>query len=453
MHPPGSALLTDLYQLTMAHAYWELGMRETATFELFVRRLPAQRNFLIAAGLEQAVEYLESLRFEPAEIDYLASLGGFSREFLHDLSRFRFTGSLHAMPEGTPVFADEPLLRVTAPILEAQIVESRLMNIVHFESTIASKAARCALAGGGRRLVDFGMRRAHGAEAALLAARAAYLAGFDATATVEAGRLFGIPVTGTMAHSFVQAHESELEAFRNFVNARPQGAAVLIDTYDTERAAHIVVALAAELARAGRPRVIQAVRIDSGDLAVLSRTVRAILDAGDCREVKIVLSGGLDESKIEELLRAGASVDAFGVGTSLDASTDAPTLDMAYKLEEYAGLARRKRSTGKATWPGRKQVWRDRGADGKLARDTVALETEHAPGEPLLREVMRAGRRCVALPDLEEARAHCKAQLEALPSEQRSLAAARPYPVVISDGVRALAERVDAAHSATGRTT
>lgn len=443
--PPEPALLTDFYQLTMAQAYFELGMGGTAVFELFVRRLPRSRRFLIAAGLERAIGYLETLRFEPQELEFLAGLGSFPAPFLDHLGGLRFSGSVHALAEGTPFFADEPILRVTAPLIEAQLVESRLINILHFDSLIASKAARCVLAADGRRLIDFGLRRAHGADAGLHAARAAYLAGFDATATVEAGRRFRIPLAGTMAHSFVQAHASEAQALRNFLAARRGGTTLLIDTYDTECAAHEVVAIARELERAGQPGRIQGVRIDSGDLAAQARAVRAILDAGGCREVKIVLSGSLDEHGIRDILASGAPADAFGVGTRLDVSADAPALDIAYKLQEYAGAARRKRSLGKATWPGRKQVWRARAADGRFSGDVVALEGESHGGEPLIREVMRDGRRCIDLPQLGQMRAYCREQIASLPEELRALDGEPRYPVEVSPGVRSLAARVDAA--------
>lgn len=444
-----TALLTDLYQLTMAHAYLELGMHETAVFELFVRRLPAQRAFLVAAGLEHALQHIETLRFRSEDLEYLERLGSFPRSFLDHLAGVRFTGSVHAMPEGTVFFANQPILRITAPILEAQILESRLINILHFESLIASKAARCVLAAGGRRLIDFGMRRAHGAEAALYAARSAWIAGFDATATVEAGRRFGIPVSGTMAHSFVQAHASEEHALRGFLWARPEPTTLLIDTYDTERAAHKVVALARELAARGEPRRIAAVRIDSGDLAMLSHSVRAVLDAGGCGDIRIVASGGLDEYRIAELLANRAPIDAFGVGTSMNISADAPSLDVAYKLEEYAGTPRRKRSAGKATWPGCKQVLRTRDAAGRLAGDRVVLEGEAADAaagaEPLLSEVMRGGHRTAVLPELAAIREHCRAQLTALPASLRTLDGGAVYPVVLSEPLQELAAELDAA--------
>lgn len=443
---PGSALLTDFYQLTMAHAYFEQGMRESAVFELYVRRLPATRRFLVAAGLEQALEWLEGLRFTASEIEYLRSLGSFPEAFLEFLAALRFTGSVHAMREGTPFFADEPILRVTAPIIEAQLAESRLLNILHFQTLIASKAARCVIAARGRRLIDFGLRRAHEADAGLLASRAAYLAGFDATATVEAGRRFGIPVSGTLAHSFIEAHDRELDAFRHFVASRPQDAVLLIDTYDTRAAARRVAALARELEAQGSGRPIRAVRIDSGDLRAETLAVRAILDAEGCADIGIVVSGGLDELSIEELLRAEAPIDAFGVGTALDVSADAPALDMAYKLQMYGGLPRRKRSPGKATWPGAKQVLRQRGERGEALGDDIVLESERSRGVPLLEPVMRGGRRIVPPSSLAELRAHGSREVAALPPLVLELGggAAQGYPVRVSQALRALAARADA---------
>ena len=439
----GSALLTDFYQLTMAHAYFELGMRDTATFELFVRRLPPSRRFLLAAGLQQALEYLEGLRFTPFDIAYLGRSGEFPPNYLAFLAQLRFTGTVYAMPEGTPFFADEPILRVTAPIIEAQLVESRLLNILHFQSVIASKAARCVLAARGRKLIDFGMRRAHGAEAAVLAARAAWIAGFDGTATVEAGRAFGMPLSGTMAHSFVEAHDRETDALRNFLRVRGRGTTLLIDTYNTERAAHRVADLAGKFSGADGAR-IAAVRIDSGDLASEAFAVRRILDARGCRDIEIVVSGNLDEARIAELLDAGAPVSAFGVGTHLDVAIDAPTLDMVYKLQEYAGRARRKRSPGKQTWPGSKQVFRTRDGRGEIAGDCIALAEEHRPGEPLLREVMRDGRRVDPLPSLADSRRHCGTQLAALGRSLRELSSgAGEYPVVVSEHLRTLAAQLD----------
>jgi nicotinate phosphoribosyltransferase len=389
MNPASSVLLTDLYQLTMLQGYHDCGMDETAVFEFFVRRLRPGRGFLLAAGLEQALDYLEQVHFSAAELEWLASTQRFSPAFLASLESLRFNGDVHAMPEGTVFFPDEPILRVTAPIAEAQLVETRLINLLHLETLIASKAARSVLMAPDKVLVDFGLRRAHGAEAGLLAARASYLAGYSGTSTVLAGQLFGIPLFGTMAHSFVQAHDDEALAFERFAHAQPDNVVLLIDTWDTEAAAHKVVALAPKLTHAGIR--IKGVRIDSGDLAEHARRVRAILDAGGLEHVIIFASGDLDEYELRDMLAAAAPVDGFGVGTRVDTSSDQPFLDCAYKLQEYAGRARRKRSEGKATWPGRKQVFRRLDADGRMAYDVVTLESDPQPGEPLLAPVMRGG--------------------------------------------------------------
>ncbi|HEV2228207.1 MAG TPA: nicotinate phosphoribosyltransferase [Steroidobacteraceae bacterium] len=448
-NPSPNALLTDFYQLAMAQAYFESDMTETAVFELFVRRLPKSRQFLVAGGLEQAVDYLGQLRFTDEDLAYLSSLGKFSAPFLDHLGTVRFTGALHAMPEGTPFFADEPILSVTAPILEAQLLESRLLNIVHFQTTIASKAARCVIAARGRQLVDFGMRRAHEADAGLFAARAAFLAGFDATATVAAGQRFGIPLSGTMAHSFIEAHDSEQAAFRNFVRSRREPTTLLVDTYDTDRALQRVIGLAGELrARAAPGGGIRAVRIDSGDLAAQARRARAALDAHGLGDIQIVLSGGLDEHQIGELLSAGVPADAFGVGTALDVSADAPALDMAYKLQEYAGRPRRKSSPGKATWPGAKQVYRERDPAGQYLGDRVVRLEEGAAGRPLLEEVVRDGAPLAPLPPLGRVREYSRAELDSLPPALRDLGdVRRSYPVSISDALRALAGSLDAAQA------
>jgi nicotinate phosphoribosyltransferase len=434
-----SPLVTDLYQLTMLDAYRRLQFTRTAAFELFARRLPDERGYLLVAGLEQALEYLETLRFSAEELAWLEGLGRFGPGFTDWLREFRFTGDVWAVPEGTVVFADEPWLRVVAPLPEAQLVESRLINLLHFQTLVASKAARCVLAAGGRGLIDFGMRRAHGAEAAVLASRACAIAGFAGTATVESGRRFGIPLFGTMAHSFVQAHDSEAEAFADYARCHPGRVTLLLDTYDTLEAARAVV----RLVRDGVG--VQAVRLDSGDLDALSREVRGLLDAGGCGDVRILASGNLDEHAIARLVRDRAPIDSFGVGTRLDASVDAPTLDAVYKLEEYDGRARRKRSTAKATWPGRKQVRRVLGPDGRIASDAVTLEDEAAPGEPLLVKVMARGRRLAPAESLETIRARSAASLARLPETARALEAPIPLVAAISPGVRALALAVDRA--------
>jgi nicotinate phosphoribosyltransferase len=426
MNPLSSPLLTDLYELTMLQAYYERGMTDTAVFELFVRKLPPKRDFLVAAGLEQALEFIEGLSFSREELDWIAGCGHFKPAFADKLAQLRFTGDVHAMPEGTIFFPDEPLLRVTAPLPEAQLLETRVLNLVHFQTVIASKAARSRLAAGPKGLIDFGLRRAHGAEAGLLAARASYLAGFDGTSTALAGARFGIPVFGTMAHSFVQAHDSEAEAFAHFAAAFPEKAVLLIDTYDTVEGARIAVRTTPKL---------KGVRLDSGDLDDLSRKVRQILDANGAKSASIFASGNLDEDAVARLVAAGAPIDSFGVGTAMTTSSDHPYLDAVYKLQEYAGRPRRKRSTGKATWPGRKQVYRRYADDGTLAGDVVTLHDDVQSGEALLSGVMERGLR-LPQPGLEESRKHCLRQLARLPK-------AFPYPVEISPALRAAADEVD----------
>ena len=438
---PNSALLCDLYQFTMLQSYFDRGMNDTAVFEFFVRRLPQERNFLLAAGLEQALEYLEQLHVSGEDIEALRATGQFHEAFLESLRDLRFTGSVDAIAEGTLCFGDEPLVRVTARLPEAQLIESRLINLLHFQTLVASKAARCVLAAPGKQLVDFGMRRAHGAEAALLAARASYIAGFAGTATVLARRAFDIPIFGTMAHSFIEAHDSEEDAFEHFARGHRGPVVLLIDTYDTEVAAERVVRLASRLAAAGV--AIRSVRLDSGDLGVLARKVRDILDRGGHTDIKIFASGGIDELEVQALLAAGAPIDGFGIGTSLDVSTDLPALDCAYKLQEYAGTARRKRSTGKATWPGAKQVFRRYMSDGSLARDVLTLVTDAQAGDALLAPVMRDGRRVVPSPPLGAVRERARLELERLPAPLRSLTRHVEYPVEVSPAVHALAAKVD----------
>ena len=345
------------------------------------------------------------------------------------------------MPEGTAFFANEPILRVTAPLPQAQFVESRLINILHFQSLVAAKAARMRLAAPDKVLVDFGLRRAHGAEAGLMAARASYLTGFAGTATVEAGELFGIPLYGTMAHSFIEAFDDEMTAFETFARARPDNLVLLLDTYDTEAAARKVVALAQRLQAAGI--TIRAVRLDSGDLIALSKRVRGILDSGGLRDVTIFASGGLDEDSLIAFARAGAPIDGIGIGTAMTTSSDVPAIDCVYKLQEYAGIARRKRSQNKATWPGRKQVWRRYGADGRMAGDILALEGHAKAGEPLLERVMQDGRRLQPAETLDAIRARVKRELERLPEPLQRLETGTTYPVEVADELKTLAAEVD----------
>lgn len=440
--PEPSVLLTDLYQLTMLQAYHRHRMFDVAVFEFFVRKLPAGRNFFIAAGLEQVLDYLESLHFDRDELDWLAHEGRFQPEFVEFLSQLRFTGDVHAMPEGTIFFPNEPILRVTAPMLEAQLVETRIINLLQFQTLIASKAARCVLIAPGKGLVDFGMRRAHGAEAGLLAARASYLAGFTSTATVAAGALWDIPISGTMAHSFVQAHHDEAAAFADFAVANPHDVVLLIDTYETEAAARQVVELAPSLQRQGIR--VRGVRLDSGDLAEHARQVRRILNDGGLADATIFASGNLDEFAVAKLIAANAPIDGFGISTRVDVSADAPYLDCAYKLQEYAGQPRRKTSEGKATWPGRKQVFRESDAAGHMFRDHVSLESFTEPGQPLLVPVMLNGKRVHSSESLAAIRQRSAAQLAALPVPLRALNTAEPhYEVRISSSLRDLAAQMD----------
>ncbi len=437
----GSPLLTDLYQLTMLKAYLAHGMLDTAVFELFVRRLPEQRNFLVAAGLEQLLDVLETFGFSDAELSWLEDNEIADEKLLRYLRDFRFSGDVYAVREGTVVFANEPLVRVVAPLPQAQLIESRLVNLLNFQTLIATKAARCSVVAEGKLMVDFGMRRAHGAEAAVLASRAAFVGGFDGTATVLAGRLFDIPVYGTMAHSFVQAHDNELQAFEHFAHSQPENVVLLIDTYDTIAGAREVLALLPLLRESGIR--VRAVRLDSGDLIALSREVRAVFDAGGAADIRVFASGGLNEYEIERIVAARAPIDGLGIGTDLDVSADAPKLDCAYKLQEYAGRARRKRSAGKATWPGRKQVFRRCREDGILAGDTVGLDSEELPGASLLEPVMLGGRRVGNREPLGQLRQRCRESLARLPAPLKSICEPADYPVAVSGAVRALADEVD----------
>ena len=434
-------LLTDLYQLNMMQAYLDHGETKTAVFEFFMRRLPPRRRFLISAGLEQALDFLEQLRFSADDMAWLRRTGRFGKALLDYVSEMRFTGDVHAMPEGTVFFADEPILRITAPLPEAQLIETRLINILHFQSLVASKAARMLLAAPGKLMVDFGLRRAHGAEAGLAAARASYVAGFAGTATVLAGKLYDIPIFGTMAHSFVQTQQDEMAAFEMFAQSRPENLTLLIDTYDTEAGARKVVALAPRLAARGIK--IGAVRLDSGNLTALSKSVRHILNAGGLADVRIFASGGLDEDSVARMLHDGAPIDGFGMGTSLTTSSDVPSLDCVYKLQEYAGLARRKQSTGKATWPGRKQVWRKLDTQGRMCGDVISIENDQQEGEPLLQLVMQGGRRTAPSPPLAEIRARSARELARLPEPLRRLEPNAAYPVAIGDALQRLAQDVD----------
>jgi nicotinate phosphoribosyltransferase len=437
-----SPLTTDLYELNMVQAYLDRGEDKEAVFEFFVRRLPERRNFLVAAGLEDALAFLETLRFSAHEIDWLKSTGRFRRNLIDYLSGLRFTGDVHAIPEGTICFPHEPLIRITAPLPIAQLVETRLINILHFQTMIASKAARMVLAAPGKILSDFGLRTAHGAEAGLFSARASYIAGFFGAANVLAGERYGIPIVGTMAHSFVQVHDDEMTAFENFARSRPDGVILLIDTYDTEAGARKVVQLVPKLKADGI--AIRGVRIDSGDLAAMARKVRAILDAGGLNDVIILVSGGINEDVLQTMTATKAPIDGYGIGVNLDASIDAPSLDCAYKLQEYAGTPRRKLSEGKVTWPGRKQIWRSFGDDGRMSGDTLSLENDSHKGDLLVVPVMRAGKRIAPAPKLSQIREHAARELSRLPEPLRRLEKSDDYPVRFSEKLKELAAEITA---------
>jgi nicotinate phosphoribosyltransferase len=434
--PGAPALVIDLYELTMMQAYHLDGIEGRATFDLFVRRLPAGRDFLLVAGLATVLEHLEAIRFTATDLEYLESLGQFRSEFLERLQGLRFSGDVAAMPEGTVAFAGEPILRVTAPIIEAQLLETVLMNLIHLQTLIASKAARVVLAADGRGLVDFGLRRTHGTESGLFGARASRIAGFSATSNVEAGQRFGIPVTGTMAHSYVQAHSDEVEAFRSFVNTYPE-TVLLVDTYDTLRGVDRVIALADDLGDAFR---VRAIRLDSGNLAQLAAEARDRLDAAGLEKVQIFASGNLAEAGVQELVRAGAPIDAFGIGTRLGTSEDAPNLDIVYKLAQLDDRPLLKLSTDKGTL----QVWRNEDEDGVVVGDTLGLADEELPGRPLLVPVMEDGLRLAAGDErLDAARNRAADELQRLPDAMRRLdTGLEPYPVVVSERLLSLRDEL-----------
>ncbi len=432
------ALLTDQYELTMMQAYWREGLHDDAVFTLYYRTLPEGRNLLLAAGLDDALAYLDSFSFGDDHLDHLAGLDTFEPGFIDWLAGVEFGGSVRAMPEGTPVFPNEPLLEVRGPMPVAQLAESAIMNQVHFQTVLASKAYRVKAAAGDRSVVDFGLRRMHGADAGLKAARAFHIAGVDATSNVLAGKVYAVPVTGTMAHSYIQAHDSEMDAFRRFTELYPE-TVLLVDTYDTLDGVRKVVALAEER---GDDFAVRAVRLDSGDLGELAKASREILDVDGLEEVEIFASGGLDEYEIAKLIEDGAPIDGFGVGTHMGVARDAPALDMAYKLTEYAGRGRLKLSSGKRILPGPKQVWRET-EDGTAVRDRITTTDEEVPGRPLLETVMEGGERTDAgRRTLDQARAHAADAVAELPDRIRGIEEAEPYPVEVSGALRQRQEEV-----------
>jgi nicotinate phosphoribosyltransferase len=437
--PNDAALFTDLYELTMLQAYFHEKMNREAVFSLFVRQLPPERNFLMACGLDTVLAYLENLTFTRDSLDYLRSLGQFSESFLEWLGHFRFTGSVRAVPEGTPVFANEPILEITAPLPQAQIIETFVMNQIHLQTLLASKAWRVVTAAQGRTVVDFGARRMHGTDAALKAARAFHIAGVTATSNVLAGKLYDLPVTGTMAHSYIQAHDNETDAFKAFVSSFPE-TVLLVDTYDTLAGIQKVIELADTL---GDDFRVKGVRLDSGDLLTLSRKVRQTLDGAGLHQVEIFASGNLDEYRIADLIEAGAPINGFGVGTHMGVSLDVPCVDIVYKLCEYGGEGKLKLSSGKPVFPGAKQVFRTE-QTGRFVKDVIGCMDENLPGNPLLERVMQNGQRLPAgFPDLNAIQNDAEIQTARLPEPIADIHPADPpYPVEISPKLTALQQQI-----------
>lgn len=427
--PSKSPLFADLYELTMAQAYDAEGMDQPAVFELIFRKMPGERNYFVAAGLDDVLVWLENLRITADDLAWLRRQGLFAEMFLERLKNLRFTGDVYALAEGTPVFPEEPLVQIVAPLLEAQLVETFVLNQIHFQTVAATKAARVVQAAAGRSVVEFGARRAHGTDAALKVARASYLVGAAGTSQVLAGHIYGMPLFGTMAHSYIQAHDDEFQAFEAFASLYPE-TTLLVDTYDTLSGIEKVI----DLSRTLRERFrVRAIRLDSGDLGELAKKARQMLDAAGLRSVRIFATSGLDEHEIARLVAAGAPIDAFGVGTKLAVSEDVPALDMAYKLVEYAGSPRMKFSPRKVILPGRKQVFRQMAGE-RMARDVIGRFDDAIEGQPLLQPVMRSGVRLAAgRRTLDDSRRHALAAQNSLPGSLRALKRAMtPYPVVVS---------------------
>jgi nicotinate phosphoribosyltransferase len=439
------SLFTDFYELTMCASYFDNKKFEPATFDLFIRRLPENRSYLLVAGLEQVLQYLKDVRFKEEHLSYLQKQG-FNRQFLEYLRNFKFTGDIWAVPEGTLMFPCEPLIRVTAPIIEAQLVETFLLNTINLQTMIATKAARVVNAAKGKTVIEFGLRREHGIDAGTKVARSSYIGGCQGTSNVLAGFRYGIPVFGTMAHSFIMSYEKEINAFRAFAKTFPNNSTLLIDTYDDLSGAEKAVVVAKEIEEKGFK--LGGVRLDSGDLAKISKKVRKLLNEKELNYVKIFASGDLDEFKIEMLLREGAEIDSFGVGTKMGTSEDKPYVDVIYKLCEIMGENGNfspimKLSEKKVTLPGRKQVYRFKDEKGKFEKDVIALETEKMEGEPLLVKVMEKGEITYDLPSLEEIRVAAAKSLTLLPEKYKKVKKAPEYPVEISQELEKLIAKLE----------
>jgi nicotinate phosphoribosyltransferase len=443
-------LFTDLYQITMAQAYWESGRTARATFSLSFRKYPLNRGYLVFAGLQDALAYLEGLRFSRDDIEYLRSTGRFKGDFLDHLGRLRFTGSVRAMSEGAIFFVDEPVIEVTGPVMEAQLVETFLLNQINLQSVLATKASRVVHAGAGRTVVDFAARRTHGTDAANKLARVGYLVGFAGTSNVMAGALYGIPTFGTMAHSFVTTFEDEADSFRAYADSFPDASTFLVDTYDTLEGTVKAAQVAREMKARGE--ALRAIRLDSGNLLDLSRKARAILDDAGLTDVQVFASGGLDEHQVQALVARGAPIDGFGVGTKVGVSADAPWADCAYKLVEYDGRPVLKLSPEKQMLPGPKQVYRYRDEEGMYAGDVIARAGERVPSsepERLLTEVMKDGKPAACASGLAALRARFASEFDRLPDEFKTLTSPARYRVRVSEDLERLQSKV--AHRARER--
>jgi nicotinate phosphoribosyltransferase len=436
------SLFTDYYELTMCASYHDNKNFEPATFDLFIRRLPENRSYFLFAGLEQVLQYLQTIKFTEEHLSYLKKQG-FNKDFLTYLRNFKFTGDVWAVPEGTIAFPNEPLIRITAPIIEAQLVETFLLNTINLQTMIATKASRVIHAAKGKSVIEFGLRREPGIDAGVKVARSTYIAGCQGTSNVLAGMVYGIPVFGTMAHSFIMSYPKEIDAFRAFAKTFPDKSTLLIDTYNDIAGAEKAVIVAKELEAKGCK--LGGVRLDSGDMLENSKKIRKILDNQGLDYVKIFASGDLDEFKVAQLLEEGAKIDAFGVGTKMGTSADRPYLDIIYKLcetktsnGEFSPIM--KLSKDKITLPGRKQVYRFTDHDGTFKKDVITLADEHADGEPLLVKVMEQGMLTYKLPSLIQIRETAAENLAKLPKKYKELTNASVYPVELSDKLLNLIE-------------
>ncbi|MGD8313632.1 MAG: nicotinate phosphoribosyltransferase [Syntrophobacterales bacterium] len=439
--PRGTGIMTDLYELTMAASYFEQDMYAPATFSLMVREYPSKRSYLVCAGLDPLLDYLESFHFRPDDLEYLKQTSLFPDRFLQFLEKLRFTGEVRAIPEGRIAFCDEPLVEITAPVMQAQLVETFVINSINLPTLVATKASRCLHAAGERPLVDFSLRRTHGMHAGLMVARSSFIGGFIGTSNVQAGKTYDLPVHGTMAHSYVESFDREIDSFRAFAKSFPDNTVLLIDTYDTLAGARKAVTVAREMRQAGKS--LRAVRLDSGDMVQLSQQVRAIFDESGFPNVRIFASGGFDEFKIQKILADGANIDAFGVGTRMGVSADAPYLNMAYKMVMYNGRPVLKLSSGKISLAGPKQVFRQRTKDGFFKRDLIGLlEEDIADSESLLVPVMKDGKRLFPAEPLPKIQELFRKEFALLPGTYKDLQGNPNYPVEITPQLKALQDQV-----------